>query len=316
MVILFSAKVAEKHQQVLEGAYPKVQFHFCEGTLEASEYLNKATVYVTYGDDVDEELINQAPNLQWISVLSAGVERLPFELIKERGIRVTNSRGIHKVQMAEYTISMLLQVYRQEKYLMKNEQQNSWDKSLRMKEITGQTMVVLGTGAIGQEIARLAKAFRMKTIGVSRSGRAVEFFDETHTIANLKEVLPEADFLVSVLPSTSETKYLLTEEHFTFMKNSAVFLNIGRGDLVASETLLKAIKEGQLAHVVLDVFEEEPLPADHPFWQEEQVTITPHISGQSPNYMVRALAIFQDNLDKLISGDQDFINLIDPTRGY
>ncbi|MEN2768303.1 D-2-hydroxyacid dehydrogenase [Ornithinibacillus xuwenensis] len=316
MAILFTAKLSDKHQQTLKEKYPNQAFIFCEGIDEAEEFLAEATVFVTYGDDVDEQLIEKATNLSWIMVLSAGVERLPFQAIQERGIVVTNSRGIHKVQMAEYTLSMLLQVYRQEKQLAVNESKSSWDKSVRMKEITGQTMLVLGTGAIGQEVARLAQAFRMKTIGVSRSGRFVKYFDVTHTIDNLNSVLPEADFVVSVLPSTSETKYLLTEEHFTLMKDSAVFLNIGRGDVVASSTLLTAIQNEEIAHAVLDVFEQEPLPADHPFWNEESITVTPHISGQSPNYLVRALAIFQDNLDNMLNGEEDYINLVDPTRGY
>lgn len=316
MVILFSAKISDKHQERLLEHYPNEKFIFTNGMQEAGQYLEQADVVVTYGEDLNDSMLEKASNLKWIMVLSAGVERLPFKQIQERGIIVTNSRGIHKTQMAEYSLSMMLQVYRQEKQLLENEKLSYWDKSIRVREITGQTLLVLGTGAIGQEVARLAKAFHMTTIGVSRSGRPVECFDQVFTIEAINKTLPSADFIVSVLPSTKETHYLLTEKHFHLMKESAVFINIGRGDLVKTETILKAVKERQIDHAVLDVFEQEPLPEDSPLWSEPNITVTPHISGQSPNYMVRALSIFQDNLDKLIKGESDFTNLVDPTRGY
>lgn len=316
MTILFSAKISEKHQLSLKEKYPNEAFVFTENMKQAEAFLEEASILVTYGEDLDEKNLAKAINLKWIMVLSAGVERLPFQQIADRNILVTNSRGIHKIQMAEFTISMLLQVYRQEKHFIESEKLSKWDKSVRPNEISGQTLLVLGTGAIGQEIARIAKAFHMNTIGVSRSGQLVEHFDEVHTMDSFHIPLSEADFVVSVLPSTEETRYLLTTDHFKQMKNSAVFVNIGRGDLVDSNILLDAVRENEIAHAILDVFEQEPLPADSPFWTEPNITVTPHISGSSPNYMSRALAIFQDNLDEFQSGGMNYQNIIDPKRGY
>ncbi|WP_047984646.1 D-2-hydroxyacid dehydrogenase [Ornithinibacillus californiensis] len=316
MVILFSATISEKHRQSLVQKYPTLDFIFTSGIKEAEQHLEEATVFVTYGDDLDESTIEKAINLKWIMVLSAGVDQLPFKQIEKRGILVTNSRGIHKTQMAEYTISMMLQVYRQEKTLYENEKLSKWDKSVRMKEITAHTLLVLGTGDIGQEVARLAKVFQMNTVGLSRSGRPVEYFDEVYTIETIKQNLPKADFIVSVLPSTAETKYFLSDEHFNLMKEEAVFINIGRGDLVKTETILQAVRDQQIAHAVLDVFEVEPLPEDSPLWTEPNITVTPHISGQSPNYMIRALTIFQENLDKYLNGENNYTNTVEPSRGY
>ncbi|WP_246187605.1 D-2-hydroxyacid dehydrogenase [Ornithinibacillus caprae] len=316
MVILFSARMSTKHQEALKQKYPDLTFIFSDRMPEAKKELPHADIIVTYGEDLNDELISQAEKLKWIMVISAGLDQMPFKAIAERGIMVTNVRGIHKVPMAEYAISMLLQVYRQEKQLITNEKEAVWDRSVRMKEITGRKMIVLGTGAIGQEVARLAKAFQMTTYGVSRSGRPVDYFDETYKIDELDQLLPKADFIVSVLPSTKETKYLLTDDHFSMMNNEAVFLNMGRGDLVRSSTLIKAIQANEIAHAVLDVMEEEPLPEDHPFWKEENVTITPHLSGISPNYVPRALDIFEQNLNKFLKDEKDFINQIDVSRGY
>lgn len=317
MEILVLGNLANDLQQKLIGDFPAIEFTFTEDRAEAKKYAPTADVLATYGGQLDREIIEKADNLKWIMVLSAGVDPLPADLIVERNILVTNVRGIHKISMAEYAISMLLQVYRQEKQQIKLEENKAWDKkSIKLNEITGKTMLVLGTGAIGQEVARLAKAFRMTTYGVSRSGKDVEYFDQCYKISELEPLLPKVDFVISVLPSTKETKGMITYDHFKLMQNHAVFLNMGRGDLVASEDIIKAVRNDEIAHAVLDVFEEEPLPKDHPLWTEENVTVTPHISGSSPYYQQRAIEIFHHNLNVYLNGKGNYINKIDISRGY
>lgn len=315
-MILFSAKISGKHQDSLKEVFSDEIFLFCDSPEEVEGHLGQAEVLVTYGDDVTRELIEKAPKLKWIACLSAGVDGFPFELLKEREILVTNSRGIHKIQMAEYAIAMLLQVYRNSKTLIENERHAEWGKGVRVQEITGKTILILGTGAIGGETARLAKAFRMKTLGISRSGKAAEHFDEVYKTSELMKVLPEADLIVSVLPSTEETKQLFTYECFKVMKKSAVFLNMGRGDVLIENDLLKAIREEAINHAVLDVFAEEPLPKEHPFWKEKNITVTPHISGLSPEYVKRALEIFKRNLSVYVNNGEGYMNKIDLKRGY
>ncbi|GAB4074401.1 glycerate dehydrogenase [Barrientosiimonas marina] len=316
MNILFSANISEKHQLKLREHFPDMTFTFCRQMDEARQHIDQATILVTYGNDLTADLVSQAASLKWIMVLSAGMEEMPFAAIREQGILVTNVRGIHKYPMAEYALSMLLQVYRQEKQLMKNEEEKVWDPSLKMHELNGDTLLIAGTGAIGQEVARLAKAFRMTVYGVSRSGRKLDNFDSCLTWDELNRVLPEADAVVSVLPSTPETQDFFVEEHFQQLPDHAVFLNMGRGDVVQDSTILQAVHNETIAHAVLDVFNEEPLPADHPFWDEPNITITPHISGVSGNYLSRGLAIFEQNLTIYLDGGSRFENQIDLSRGY
>ncbi|MFQ3546261.1 D-2-hydroxyacid dehydrogenase [Halobacillus rhizosphaerae] len=308
-------RVPESIRNHFEQKYSQTEFIFCHGIEEAETYLSEADVFVTYGEDLNKERIQKAEHLKWIMVLSAGMDRMPFEEIEERGITVTNVRGIHARPMAEYAISMLLQVSRQAKTLIAQETKHQWDRTPVLNEINNRTMVLLGTGAIAQETARLAKAFHMKTIGVSKSGNAKPHLDETYTVEELKDVLPEADFVVAVLPSTEETRYLMNKSHFQMMKESSLFLNMGRGDLVSSTDLLEAIRNKEIAHAVLDVFEEEPLPQEHPFWEEENVTVTPHHSGISPHYVPRAFEVFDENLERYLK-QEELVNLIDPKRGY
>lgn len=316
MTILFTAKLSTKHKDKLKKQFPEQSFTFCDSMDEAEEYVPQAEILATYGVDLTADILQRADKLKWIMVLSAGVEKMPLKVIEERGILLTNARGIHKTPMAEYVFSMLLQVYRQAKTVIRNEAAHDWDKGIRMEELHGRTLLIVGAGAIGQEVARLGQAFRMKTIGISRSGQQKDYFDENYSTSDLQQVLPEADIVVSILPNTSETAYFYTADHFKQMPDHAVFLNIGRGNVVAADVLLEAVRQGEIAHAVLDVMEEEPLPESSPLWEEEKITITPHISGVSPEYVTRATAIFAENLEIYLQNDTDFINIINPSRGY
>lgn len=314
MKIYSSILPSQAIQSDVKKAFPDVDFEFYKGILKES--FLEAEILITYGEDLTEELIYETEKLKWIMVMSAGMEKMPFAACKERGIVITNARGIHKIPMAEFTIGMMLQHVKQMKTLWENEQAELWERKLPMQELCEKTLLILGIGAIGGEIARLAKAFRMETIGVNRSGAKVEWADSVYTMEHLKEALPAADFIVSVLPSTSETKEFLGSSHFDLMKDSAVFINIGRGDLVKEEVLLAALQEKKISHAYLDVFDPEPLAEGHPFWKMDNVTVTPHISSLTKNYLPRSFEIFKHNLQTYIKNDGDYINVIDMDRGY
>lgn len=316
MIIISSFKISDEKQDELRREFPQGDFRIYQDIHSAQESLSQAEILLTYGEDLTPEHIREAQSLKWIMVVSAGLEKMPFEAIRERGIMVTNAKGIHRIPMAEYTMSMILQTARNSKTIIENEKNHKWDRSVKMVELHGQTVLILGVGAIGGEIARLAKAFNMKTLGINTSGRPVDFVDEVYTMECLDEIIGKADIIVSVLPSTGDTKHLLKASHFDKMNSHAVFINIGRGDLVKEEVLLEALTQQKLAHAVLDVFETEPLPSDHPFWEMENVTVTPHFSSITKNYLPRAFEIFEHNLKVYLKGEQDFRNIIDPSRGY
>lgn len=305
---------AEDILNEMKREFPQVSFHFKKGI--EKELFSDAEIFITYGEDLTAELIEEAKQLKWIMVMSAGMEKMPFAACKKQGILVTNARGIHKIPMAEFTIGLMLQHVKQLQTLWTNEKNRIWERKLPMGELFGKTVLVLGAGAIGGEVARLAKAFNMKTLGVNRSGRSAEWVDRMFGMQNVEEALPEADFIVSVLPSTSETRNFFKPSHFVLMKKDAVFINIGRGDLVAEEVIINALQNRQIAHAYLDVFSAEPLVENHPFWKMENVTVTPHISSLTKNYLPRSFEIFKENLHTYMKNKTDFINLIDPNRGY
>lgn len=316
MFILSSAKIRSRIREELTTTYPEIEFQFCQNINEAEPYLAKADILLTYGEDLSPAYIQTASNLKWIHVLSAGLDKMPFEAIMEQDILVTNAKGIHQVPMAEYTIGMMLQVIRNLALIQQNQKDKVWDRRIKMEELNGKTIAVLGAGAIGSEIARLSKAFRMKTIGLNRSGHPADHFDQTVPISKIDDILKEVDFLVSVLPRTEETYKLMKKEHFERMQEHAVFINIGRGTTVDQEALIEAMRENQIAHAVLDVMEEEPLPKENVLWEMENVTITPHISGITPQYQDRAFEQFRDNLHVFRTGEGNYMNKIDLNRGY
>lgn len=314
MLILSTIIPKEDIQTKMTRAFPDLTFLYQETWTD--EKLQEAEILITYGEDLTDEIIERAVNVKWIMVMSAGLELMPMTSIEKRGIMVTNARGIHKIPMAEYTMGMLLQYEKKLKQLIENEADEIWDRKIEVGELNGKTMLILGTGAIGGEVARLAKAFRMTTLGVNRSGKAVEHIDHHYALTEIGEALPKADYIICVLPSTPETKDLLKKEHFQAMKSSAVFVNIGRGDLVKEEVLVEAMENHELAHAILDVFEPEPLEKGHPFWSMDNVTVTPHLSSKSSEYLPRTFAIFEENMKEFLQKGNDFINVIDPKKGY
>lgn len=316
MRVVSTSKLRTKLREDLVVSFPDAHFDFYPNIKDAEQALPDAEVLITYGEDLTDREIQLAGQLKWIMVISAGLEKMPLKAIKEKGIIVTNARGIHKIPMAEYTFTTLLNVAKNTRTWFENQNQAKWDRRVNMEELSGQLLTIIGAGAIGSEIARLAKAFGMKTLGVNRSGSSVSSIDTMYTIEQLQEACRPAKYIVSILPETQETYRVIDKDIFDSMRKDAVFINIGRGKTVDQKALLTALENGQIAHAVLDVFEEEPLPADHPFWKMENVTVTPHFSSVTANYQPRALDIFKQNLKTYLNGETPSINYIDLDRGY
>lgn len=313
MEVLFTFLPKEEQQERLKNDFPEVEFFFMR---KDKTRLPSADILVTYGEDLDDADIAKAENLKWIMVASSGIEKMPHKAIAERNITVSNVRGIHRTPMTESVLAHLLALKRSLPFMYESQRNKEWNRRTKSSELRGSTALILGPGAIGSEIGRLLQAFGVTTIGCNRSGVQAEFMDSMVQFSNLSEVLPKADTVISVLPSTKETRYLLEPEHFKVMKNSAIFMNFGRGDLFKDEVLMEALNNEQIACAVLDVFEEEPLPDKHPFWSMKNVVISPHASSHSGKYVERALDMFIPNLRKWLDGDKNPTNLVNMEKGY
>jgi phosphoglycerate dehydrogenase-like enzyme len=182
-------------------------------------------------------------------------------------------------------------------------------------EINGKTLAIVGLGAIGQEIARKAKAMDMTVIAARREMKQEPFVDRLYQSEQLLEMLAEADFVVVTLPITDQTKDLIGRKHFEAMKPTAYFINVSRGGVVQENELIRALQEKQIAGAGLDVVAIEPLPEDSPLWDMPNVIITPHLSAISPVYLDRAIQLFANNLALYVQ-NKPLFNLIDKARGY
>lgn len=314
MKIYFTFEPREDLRKPLIEEFPQAEFIFEQGITE--EVLREAQILVTYGEDLDEGKIAIAEKLEWIFVASAGIEKMPAQAIADRGIYVSNVRGIHRKPMAESVLAHILSLKRGLPSIYAQQARGEWNKRIRLTELNGSTALILGPGAIGQEIGRILQAFEVHTIGVNSTGEMASYMNETFAMQDLLEHLSKADIVISMLPSTEKTQGLLTREHFEEMKDSAIFMNFGRGDLVEEAILTEVLEQKLIAHAVLDVYMEEPLPTHSPLWKMDNVTISPHLSSHSSRYVERSLDIFKPSLQKWMEGERELENEIDILKGY
>jgi glyoxylate/hydroxypyruvate reductase A len=214
--------------------------------------------------------------------------------------------------MAEYVLGYLLAVQLGVRRVLRQQAAKQWS-GFNPPLLRGATAVVVGLGSIGCEVARTLTAAGLVAIGVSRTGQPVEGIAEVHPIAKLDDVLPRADYLVLVVPLTAETRGLIDARRLGMLPNGAVLVNICRGAVVREPDLLEALESGRLRFAVLDVFEREPLPPEHPLWTMENVIVTPHIAG--PDDAPVNARRFLENYRRLEAGEP-LMGQVDFERGY
>ncbi|WP_138495501.1 D-2-hydroxyacid dehydrogenase [Paenibacillus pinistramenti] len=279
--------------------------------------LPDAEVLLGWKSSSADILLRQDSSLKWIQNWSAGVEHMPLQRFKELGITLTNASGVHPFPISEHIFAMLLSLTRRVHTAIRNQAAHTWGVSEEgMGEAHGRTIGILGVGAIGSETARLAKAFQMTVLGLRHSGKPDPWVDRMYEPSGLNELLAECDYVVNCLPHTKDTDKIMGEAQFAAMKRGACYINIGRGATTDTAALVAALQNGTVGAAGLDVFEEEPLPQDHPLWDMEQVILTPHISGASASYTERLVSIFTENLRLYVQGQAPGLNVVDLEKQY
>jgi len=241
------------------------------------------------------------PNLNWFHSFSAGVDHPVFRSLLERGVLLSNSSGSSAPSIAQYVIGMMLRVSKRMDGWAANQREGVW-QSQETEELTGKTVGIVGVGAIGGEVARLAKALGMRVIGLRRRQRPLRNVDELLPPERLPELLEASDYVVLTVPLSSETDGMIGEAELRAMKPSAWLINIARGRVVREEALIEALRARTIAGAVLDVFEEEPLPGESELWALPNVIVTPHNSGWSPLNFERASELFVENFGRFVAG--------------
>ncbi|UZJ79623.1 D-2-hydroxyacid dehydrogenase [Fictibacillus sp. KU28468] len=265
----------------------------------------------------DYTLDSENSSLKWVQTWSAGVNSLPLDKLSSKNVLLTSANGVHAFPISETIFALMLGMTRKIHTYVRNQQSKTWDHSNLKLEIHGKTIGILGTGAIGKETAKIAKAFGMRVLGMRHSGKPEEYIDKMYTSDKLHDLLPECDYVAVTLPLTEKTHHLLGQKAFQLMKKSAFFINIGRGDIVVEEEMIEALKSGEIAGAGLDVFETEPLGDNSPLWEMENVIITPHTAGSTQYYDQRVIEdILIPNLKEYVNGKTPSINAVDYKKGY
>lgn len=279
----------------------------------------RASVYLGHPREED---LHMMPNLKFIQAGYAGVDALPMNRLKQTDIIVCSAKGIHNAQMSELFFAMLLHCERNMSAWASQKERREWNKQA-VKEtvlIAGKKLCIVGYGTIGKKVAMIAQTFDMHVIGVRSNVSKDErygdpFTDEVMPVEEIGEGLADSDYVLNLLPLTSSTENFFDDRVFSMVKRGSVFVNLGRGATVVDEALLRALDEHIVRYAALDVFREEPLPAQHPFWTHPRIFMTPHIGGLMPKYWDAVVDIFIENVKRLERGDE-LLNIVDKQKGY
>ncbi len=244
--------------------------------------------------------ITQFKNLKLIQLTSSGLDHVPLELIRKRGILLCSARGIYSIPIAEWVILKVLEIYKKSRHFEAAQARAQWKQNRHIYELYGKTVGIAGTGSIGTEIAKRVKAFGCDTVGLNTSGGRRSYFDQCYPTEKLYDFLEQSDIVVLTLPLTKETNHLIDRKALSVMKEEAVLVNVSRGAVINEWDLLHHLGQGHLLGAALDVFEEEPLPPHHDLWRHPKVTATPHNSFLSVNVQDRAFDLAYDNIRAFI----------------
>ena len=304
MTLCVTSPVKEHHKAWLEFAAGE------HTVLYDKEQLALADIII---GDVGPTRLAGAKQLQWYHLVWAGTDRFSRDNFPA-GVRFTKGSGAYGVMIAEHMMACMLSMVRQLPHYAENQKRRLWDQRWTEGTLEGKTVLILGAGDIGTELARRLMGFDCTILGVRRTGADSPYFDEVHTMDKLDGLLSRADVVACALPGTAATRGLLNKDRLLSMKPTALLLNCGRGSLIVTRDLEDVLAAGHLGGVALDVTDPEPLPESSPLWNCDRVILTPHISGASFGHVAetedKIYRLAAENLRRYLNGE-DLLNEVD-----
>lgn len=301
----------------LEPLYGRAEVRHVDGVDGLRRQLPETEILLVtdFRSDALRQAWPAAGRLRWIHATSAGVDAILFDELVTSDVVVTNARGIFDDAIAEYVLGTILMFAKDSRANIELQQRHEW-RHRDTERIAGKQVLVVGAGAIGCAIARQCRAAGMRVQGVARRSRdGDEDFETVHAIDTLEAQLPRADYVALAVPLTPDTRHLFGDARFAAMRRSARLINIGRGPLVDTDALVRALRERRIAGAALDVFEKEPLPPDHPLWDMDNVLMSAHMAGDFIGWREALSRQFLDNLARWQDSER-LHNIVDKARGY
>lgn len=286
-----------------------------ESEFEASEHdLSDIEVLVCYNPFKNLDL-EAMPALRYILLSSIGIDQLPAEQVLGRRLVVTNNRGGYSKPMGEWIVWNLLSAFKNSDWFIDQQKKKEWKITTDVLELVGKTIGFLGTGTIAQEAAKRLSGFEVQRVGLNTSGKPHEAFDQVYSAEDKLLFAESCDAVVIALPQTANTEHFVDQTFLERMKPDAVLINVSRGAVLDEAALLTALEQGRFRSVHLDVFDQEPLPKDHPLWETDRAHVTPHNSWISEQRNNRRFELILENLKRLADG-RELLNIVDVRRGY
>jgi phosphoglycerate dehydrogenase-like enzyme len=293
-------------------------------------YPDTVVLYTFY---MPADALERAPSLRWVQLHTAGADHVLDHPVMKSRVTITTVSGIHATPIAEYVLASMLAHRWRVAHWTHCQREAQWPSGrwalYARPELRGSTLGIVGYGSIGREVGRLANAFGMRVLALSRSASRAdkgyaaggtgdpegEIPQKIYPPEQLREMLTECDYVVIALPLTPHTTHLIGEAELRAMKPNTYLVNIARGSIIDEPALIRALQEGWIGGAGLDVFEEEPLPSDSPLWKLENALLSPHVAGFTPHYDRRAATLFAQNLERYVRGEP-LLNQVDKERGY
>lgn len=305
--VLIFETIDAPHRLALQQKFPSLHFVYGDDP-DWPDSFEKANAIVGFIPEPWRSKLKDHPSLELVQLPYAGYEGWE----KLVSVPLANASGVYGLAISEYLIGTILYVFRHLEEVRNRQKQKIWNRNIgEIDSIYGKTILIAGCGDVGATFAKKAQALGAYTIGAASRIRPIDGFDEVITIDQIDDRLPQADIFIGALPSSPATRHLITADSFSKMKPDALFINVGRGDLVSLDVLEQAMKNDRVRGMILDVCEIEPLPSDSPLWNDERVLITPHLSGDYALLQTRKMLwdLIEKNLDALTEGNP-FCNVV------
>lgn len=301
----------------LESKYPDLTFAHGVADGELTSAIKDTTVYLGW---MTRELFLAAEKLEWIQSPSSGVDNiLAIPEIMQSDVLVTSAVGTHAHVLADHAMAMILSFTRGLRELAFKQREKVWYSPVRARciELRGLTMGIVGFGASGQQVARRASAFGMRVLAVDVAVKQKpDYVEQLGDAGDIDETIAQSDVVVIACPYTAGNRDLIGEKQLSLMKSNALLIGISRGGIINQPALVEALQARRIAGAALDIFDREPLPADSPLWDLENLLITPHSAGGTQYEIENICSIFVENLAKFIAGDFPLRNQVDKSRGW
>jgi D-2-hydroxyacid dehydrogenase (NADP+) len=291
-----------RYRQMLLERFPQLTIDIVGHHNDVGPYIADTEVLLCFSPPMADHVVRDAPKLKWIQALGTGVDNIVDLPSLGKEVVVTNIRGIHGAPVSEATIAYMLSLARNMPRTVHAQDKSSWER-WPAELLAGKTVGILGVGLIAEYLAPICKAFGMTVVGITGSPRPTPGFDRMVKRDDLTAVAPELDFLVALIPMSAETRNFVGEKVFAAMKPTAYLVNVARGGVVDEPALIRALESGKIAGAALDVFSQEPLPAESPLWKTKNLTIFPHLGGYSEGYEDRAMPTIEKNMRCFLAND-------------